>query len=198
MGSKQFSLAASGVTVNSSFPITALGDMLGEAARTLAAQEDGEGQYPLTVQVKREGIGSLKVSVARHPEHETALGVAKEPLGNGLLMVGNYVPTDRFGRIPEHTAVMNAVTQELVAVTGPAHDPESEAVARLFASSQVMAGLLRVERAIRTDPTLRSEGERRLVDEVSAAASKMRKTVDDYMCSLIELALHNAGQHFLP
>jgi hypothetical protein len=51
------------------------------------------------------------------------------------LTVGFYQTTEAFKSIIEHTAVMNEETGLLVAVTGPAHDPESERLARLFASA---------------------------------------------------------------
>lgn len=51
------------------------------------------------------------------------------------LTVGFYVPTTRFLAVTEHTAVMDVETQALIAVTGPANDPESEAHARLFAAA---------------------------------------------------------------
>jgi hypothetical protein len=49
------------------------------------------------------------------------------------LAVGYYVPTAAFLNVKEHTAVMDAETRALIAVTGPAHDPASEAWAILFA-----------------------------------------------------------------
>ncbi len=55
--------------------------------------------------------------------------------GGPGLAVGYYTPTTKFLQIPEHTAVMDAETRGLVAVTGPAHDPESHAYAQLFAAA---------------------------------------------------------------
>lgn len=51
------------------------------------------------------------------------------------LTTGFYQPTPRFLQILEHTAVMDAETLTLVAVTGPSGDAESERTARLFAQS---------------------------------------------------------------
>ncbi len=51
------------------------------------------------------------------------------------LDTGYYQPSKEFLAIAEHTAVMDAKTRALIAVTGPSNDAESEAYARLFAAS---------------------------------------------------------------
>lgn len=48
---------------------------------------------------------------------------------------GYYIPTNNFRNISEHAAVMDAQTKGLVAVTGPADDVPSLAVAQLFAAA---------------------------------------------------------------
>lgn len=64
------------------------------------------------------------------------------------LAVGCYVPTEEFREIVEHTAVYrpdaaNPEWGQLVAVTGPYGDAESERDARLFAKAPEMLCALR-------------------------------------------------------
>lgn len=54
---------------------------------------------------------------------------------NTNLAVGFYKPTDTFREIEEHTAIMNTDTLGLVALTGRAHDKESEEIAHLFSAA---------------------------------------------------------------
>lgn len=48
---------------------------------------------------------------------------------------GFYIPTETFQNIPEHAAVRDARNNALMAVTGPADDTLSLALARLFAAA---------------------------------------------------------------
>jgi hypothetical protein len=57
------------------------------------------------------------------------------------LQVGFYIPSERFKNMDEMTAVFFADNMELVATTGPAHDAESEAYAKLFAASIGFVGV---------------------------------------------------------
>lgn len=139
MTMSKISLVVEGVSDEPDFPLTALANMMGEAARRLDFLEENMA-FPITMQVKREH-GWLKLSAAKHPEHEEALNTARRPPSSDLA-VGFYVPTPEFLAITEHTAVMDAVTQELVATTGPAGDRESQADARLFAASRIMRDAL--------------------------------------------------------
>lgn len=52
--------------------------------------------------------------------------------------VGYYCPTEDFKRIQEHAAVMQVDNCGLVAVTGPADDPESVELAHLFAAAPAL------------------------------------------------------------
>jgi hypothetical protein len=52
------------------------------------------------------------------------------------LTVGVYQPTERFRQIREHACVCRADDMGLVAVCGPAGDPESEKDAELFAAAE--------------------------------------------------------------
>jgi len=51
------------------------------------------------------------------------------------MTVGCYTPTREFLEIPEHVAVMDAETGQLIAVTGPGGDAESRVYAELFAAA---------------------------------------------------------------
>jgi len=75
------------------------------------------------------------------------------------LEVGYYQPSKGFVSIPEHTAVMDSRTLSLIAVTGPAHDAESEAYARLFAASPqlLMAARFALSVLKANNPVQRSE-----------------------------------------
>lgn len=129
----KMTLVVDGVSDEPDYPLTVLANMLAEAGRRLEILEESTFFPAITIQVEREG-GWLKLSVVQ--QHE-ADGVER-PLASGELAVGYYVPTPEFLAIPEHTAVMDAATQELVATTGPAGDPASQADAKLFAASRIM------------------------------------------------------------
>lgn len=75
------------------------------------------------------------------------------------LEVGYYKPSRQFNLIREHTAVMDGKTLALIAVTGPAHDAESEAYARLFAASHqlLMAARFALSVLKANNPVERSE-----------------------------------------
>lgn len=60
------------------------------------------------------------------------------------LTTGVYLPSQAFLTLPAHTAVCDATTGALIAVTGPAHDPESLAYATLFAQAAKLRALLGV------------------------------------------------------
>jgi hypothetical protein len=60
------------------------------------------------------------------------------------LTTGVYAPSKPFLSIPLHTAVCDAQTGDLIAVTGPAGDPASEAYAVLFAQSAKLRVLLEI------------------------------------------------------
>jgi hypothetical protein len=86
------------------------------------------------------------------------LGVLKgvngdEPKPLTKLTTGYYQPTTTFQRIEEHTAVMDAETCALIAVTGQAHDPESEAMARLFAAAPALLDACRTAQRALADGT---------------------------------------------
>ncbi len=75
---------------------------------------------------------------------------------------GFYQATEAFRRIDEHAAVMDSHTNELIAVTGPASDPEAVAVARLFAAAPA---LLAAGRAV-------LDGEAHALDDIRAAVEQ--------------------------
>jgi len=62
---------------------------------------------------------------------------------NRKLTTGTYATTPAFSAIPEHTAVCFDDDGGLVAVTGPANDPKSEAYARLFSAAPDLLEALR-------------------------------------------------------
>ncbi len=57
--------------------------------------------------------------------------------------VGFYIPSEHFRDIKEHTAIMDTETCTLKAITGPAYDPPSIALAHLFAAAPEMLAILR-------------------------------------------------------
>lgn len=141
MDGKAVTLLVEGVSDEPDYPLTVLANMLGDAARRLEMLEENM-TFPATIVVEREH-GRLKLSAVQHPDHEAALNTASASgPNNGEWTVGYYVPTAAFKAIPEHTAVMDVATQELVAITGPAGDPASEADARLFAAARTMQSAL--------------------------------------------------------
>jgi len=75
-------------------------------------------------------------------EQRRGRGVSKPTPEWSPMEVGFYVPTPAFLGVREHTAVMEAGTCKLIAVTGPAHDPAAEADARLFARAGVLYKLV--------------------------------------------------------
>ena len=59
------------------------------------------------------------------------------------LTTGYYVPTANFKSIPEHIAIMDKYTTELIAVVGPSDDKpanleETKTTAKLFAASPIL------------------------------------------------------------
>lgn len=90
------------------------------------------------------------------------------------LDVGFYVPTVDFLAIQEHTAVMDADTQRLVAVTGPAQNSESLAFARLFAAAPVMLEALEAMEEY-TRSCVHTIGEREQMARMAVKAIKKAK-----------------------
>jgi len=60
---------------------------------------------------------------------------------NRPLAAGYYDTTDSFRAIPHHCCVYFEDDDTLVAVTGPAHDQESQAYAQLFAAAPALMTL---------------------------------------------------------
>jgi hypothetical protein len=86
-----------------------------------------------TEQETAQAADAIYLSRGKYVRHEIDVTRA--------LQVGFYVPSDRFKNMDEMTAVFFADNMNLVATTGPAHDAESEAYAKLFAASIGFAGV---------------------------------------------------------
>lgn len=59
------------------------------------------------------------------------------------LSIGIYEPTENFRQIKEHTAIIDAETEGLIALTGPWRDERSAEYAWLFSAAPALLGALK-------------------------------------------------------
>lgn len=118
---------------NDTTPITGLLESLVSELRVLRRISDGD-KRPIVVQLASD-YGHIKCTIADPEEMVGSLDGVTHQNGGQDWMVGYYVPTDDFLKMQEHTAVMDAQTQGLVATCGPSGDPASMRDACLFAVS---------------------------------------------------------------
>lgn len=124
---------------NDTTPITGLLESLVSELRVLRRISDGD-KRPIVVQLASD-YGHIKCTIADPEEMVGSLEGAPHQNGGEDWMVGYYVPTDEFLKMQEHTAVMDARTQGLVATCGPSGDPASMRDACLFAVSPKLLSL---------------------------------------------------------
>lgn len=124
---------------NNTVPITGLLEELVSELRVMRRLEGGNVR-PIVVH-RVSDFGHIKCTITDPEEMVGALENAPQQSGERDWMVGYYVPTDAFLKLPEHTAVMDARTQGLVATCGPSGDPASMRDACLFAVSPKLYAL---------------------------------------------------------
>lgn len=152
---------------NDTTPITGLLESLVSELRVLRRISDGD-KRPIVVQMASD-YGHIKCTIADPEEMVGSLEGAPHQNGGEDWMVGYYVPTDEFLRMQEHTAVMDARTQGLVATCGPSGDPASMRDACLFAVSPKMHELCQQVLAI----ALKGESAESLIPDLQAVLSQV-------------------------
>jgi hypothetical protein len=124
---------------NNTVPITGLLEELVSELRVMRRLSDGNVR-PIVVQ-RVSDFGHIKCTISDPEEMVGSLDGVTHQNGGQDWMVGYYVPTDEFLKMQEHTAVMDARTQGLVATCGPSGDPASMRDACLFAVSPKLYAL---------------------------------------------------------
>ncbi len=152
---------------NDTTPITGLLEALVSELRVLRRLSDGD-KRPLVLQ-RTNDYGHIKCTIADPEEIVGSLEGAPHQNGGEDWMVGYYVPSDEFLKMQEHTAVMDARTQSLVATCGPSGDPASMRDACLFAVSPKLLAIC--EQVL--GRTLKGEPVESLIPDMQAVLSQV-------------------------
>lgn len=164
----------SGVTPhNSTVPVANMLDRVVDELRKLL-RADEYSKKPVVIELVSD-IGQVKCTVADPAALLDSLETAPHQNGSQEWMVGYYVPTAAFLNMQEHTAVMDARTQGLVATCGPAGDPASVRDACLFAVSPKLHDLCQQV----LDMTLRGESVETLVADLQAVLAQVPKKKEE-------------------
>ncbi|MCC6602088.1 MAG: hypothetical protein IT327_02700 [Anaerolineae bacterium] len=152
---------------NDTTPITGLLEALVSELRVLRRLSDGD-KRPLVLQ-RANDYGHIKCTIADPEEMVGSLDGVTHQNGGQDWMVGYYVPTSEFLKMQEHTAVMDAQTQGLVATCGPSGDPASMRDACLFAVSPKLYALCQQVLAL----TLTGQTAKSLIPELQAVLEQV-------------------------
>lgn len=158
----------SGVTPHdSTVPVANMLDKVVAEMRKLLRM-NSDSRKPVVIELVSD-IGRVKCTVADPAALVDSLEPAPHQNGGREWMVGYYVPTANFLNMQEHTAVMDARTQALVATCGPSGDPASMRDACLFAVSPKLHDLCQQVLTM----TLRGESVETLVPDLQAALAQV-------------------------